>query len=290
MRIGGWSAANGKVYMGSLWEQAKSRSQEALASGKLIHLKTQESILEEAGVRFLLRLARNLARKAQQPEQGKPENPFLPYDSDLFVADASATHAVLLNKYNVLDQHLLVVTRRFESQESVLTEADFAALCLCLAEKESLGFYNGGPDAGASQAHKHLQVVPLPFSAQTEPLPISPLWERPQALPFRYAQQRVPRVPDSRVWALEVHRAYQRLLGELGLTELPDGRISVPYNLLVTWDRILVVPRSRERFHTVSVNALGFVGSFFVKTEEEAALVRRTGPLQVLREVSQPKS
>ena len=32
-----------------------------------------------------------------------------------------------------------------------------------LAEFDGLGFYNGGETAGASQPHKHLQIVPLPL-------------------------------------------------------------------------------------------------------------------------------
>ncbi|NIO40609.1 MAG: phosphorylase, partial [Burkholderiales bacterium] len=38
-------------------------------------------------------------------------NPFLPYGKDLFVSDISETHLALLNKFNVIDYHLLIVTR-----------------------------------------------------------------------------------------------------------------------------------------------------------------------------------
>ena len=41
-------------------------------------------------------------------------NPFLPYDPDLVVADISDTHVALLNKFNVIDHHLLIVTRCFK--------------------------------------------------------------------------------------------------------------------------------------------------------------------------------
>ena len=74
----------------------------------------------------------------------------------------------LLNKYNVVPHHLLIITRHFESQESALTQADFQALWTCLAEYDSLGFYNSGESAGASQPHKHLQTVPLPMHDQLE--------------------------------------------------------------------------------------------------------------------------
>ncbi len=81
----------------------------------------------------------------------------------------------ILNKFNVVDNHLLIVTREFEQQRSLLTLRDFEALWRCLNEYDSLGFYNGGPEAGASQPHKHLQLVPLPLAPQGPPVPIAPL-------------------------------------------------------------------------------------------------------------------
>ena len=58
----------------------------------------------------------------------KPANPFLPYDPDLWVTHLSDTHTLLLNKFNVVEHHLLVVTRQFESQLDPLNAADFAAI------------------------------------------------------------------------------------------------------------------------------------------------------------------
>ena len=91
-------------------------------------------------------------------------NPFLPYDADLWVTDISQTHICLLNKFNVIENHILVVTRVFEDQESLLTAEDFEAMWICMAEFDGLAFYNSGPIAGASQQHKHLQIVPLPLA------------------------------------------------------------------------------------------------------------------------------
>ena len=81
----------------------------------------------------------------------------------MFVADISPTHVCLLNKFNVIDHHLLVVTRAFEEQDAAINAADFAALWVCMAEVDGLAFYNGGKLAGASQRHKHLQIAPLPW-------------------------------------------------------------------------------------------------------------------------------
>jgi ATP adenylyltransferase len=87
----------------------------------------------------------------------------VPPEPELTVGGVGPTHVAVLNKYPVIDRHLLIVTREFAHQEALIDTADFAALAAVMREFPSLGFYNGGKTAGASQPHKHLQVVPLPL-------------------------------------------------------------------------------------------------------------------------------
>ena len=155
---------------GTLWARLLAQTDHALRCGALQPIPTADERIEQNGIHFILRILASLARKDQvgkaQSRQaaGAGFNPFLPYEEDLFVADISATHLCLLNKFNVLDHHLLIVTREFEEQENRLNLEDFAALWTCMAEFEALAFYNSGRIAGASQPHKHLQMVPLPLA------------------------------------------------------------------------------------------------------------------------------
>jgi hypothetical protein len=59
--------------------------------------------------------------------RGERRNPFLPYDSDMWVTHLSPSHTLLLNKFNLVAHHVLVVTRAFESQEDPLNERDLEA-------------------------------------------------------------------------------------------------------------------------------------------------------------------
>src|SRR5918996_906976 len=137
---------------GTLWPRLLERTTHAIQCGALQSIATESEIIERDGIGFLVRIVSNLARKEQakrdQDRQttvsGGEFNPFLPYDEDLFVADISDTHLALLNKFNVVDYHLLIVTRAFEDQDSLLTLDDFEALGICLAEFEGLVFYNAG--------------------------------------------------------------------------------------------------------------------------------------------------
>ena len=52
----------------------------------------------------------------------------------------------------------------FVPQQTPLDVEDFLAAQTCLQAQDGLVFYNGGPAAGASVEHKHLQMIPLPLS------------------------------------------------------------------------------------------------------------------------------
>lgn len=271
-----------------LWNALLACEARALESGALQPIAAQMEVVEDEGVRFQLRISATGARKAQA-RPGAPANPFLPYDARLYVADASATHVYLLNKYMVLPHHLLVVTRAFEHQETLLARADFEALWLALSQYDGLGFYNGGRDAGASQMHKHLQIVPLPLAPAEPAVPLSTWWESGRTLPFAHALAALDCdgfAPHEA--AAHTHAAYHDALAALGIGEIErDGerRQSAPYNLLVTRRWLLLVPRTRECYRGVAVNALGYAGSFFVRSDAERDMMREHGPFSALRAV-----
>jgi len=56
----------------------------------------------------------------------------------------------------------------------------------------------------------------------------------------------------------------------------------------MTQDWMLLVARSQEFAHEISINALGYVGSLFVKNQNGLETIRRIGPLNLLHEVSVP--
>lgn len=286
---------------GTLRGALLERSRHALACGAMQTIETVEEIVPDQGVDFVVRRVSSLARKQEDTKrrsEGAPANPFLPHEPDLFVAEISDTHFALLNKFNVIEGHLLVVTRRFVHQETLLDAGDFAALAACMAEYESLGFYNGGAVAGASQPHKHLQLVPLPLAKTGLPMEalFAPLHGRTgiarvPGLEFSHAFARLEPLWFEREAgaAQRLHALYLELLAAAGIESVRvhgEVRQSAPYNLLLTRRWMLLVPRSKEHFGPISVNALGYAGSLFVRDEEQMDLVRRIGPMALLRGVS----
>lgn len=280
-------ADNGGVSFQSAVQQATQR---ALSNGALQPIQTRTILLDSDEVRFVVRAVSSLERKAHARDVAAVMDPLGDYDPALFVFDVAPSHYVLLNRFPLLAGHVLLVTRRFERQECLLTVEDFAALVTCLSEVDGIGFYNGGPEAGASQPRKHLQFVPLPLAPQSsEQVPMERVLGAAPRPAFRHAFGRL--APQAT--AVTLHTLYRQLLCRCGISVLTDPQSegdlqSAPYNLLVRRGWMLVVPRSRACFESIAVNGLGFAGSLFVRSEEDLERVRAIGPMHVLRAVAMP--
>lgn len=273
----------------TFWETVQQRAAAAHASGAMYRIESEPFLVQDAGVDFVVRVATDYAAQAARQPKGRPGNPFADPEPELFVADVSPTHLAMLNKYHVIESHLLVVTRTYVDQHVLLDRADFEALVACFpSHAPAIAFYNGGSGAGASQPHKHLQVVTLPLAPWAD-IPMAPLLASgPSRLPFRHAFAPVGMEAGD---AARLHEAYRALLVQAGIQALrhPDGeRQSGSYNLLVAREWMLLVPRSRDAFERASINSLAYAGAFFVREPHQLEAIRKAGPMGVLRDVGRP--
>lgn len=286
---------------GALWAILLDRSAQAHEQNAILPIPTDPEVIEQDGVAFQVRVIKALAMKALVSAAKSQNNPFLPYDPDLFVADLSTTHVALLNKFNVVDHHLLIVTRSFEPQEALLMRDDCAALLIGLSEIDGLAFYNAGRTAGASQSHKHLQLVPLSAFPHSN-VPIEPLLQSARrigatgtvpGLPFVHAYARMDPtwLDQPSDGASSLLSQYHQLLLAVGMPVALDAEspATVAYNLLVTRQWLLLVPRSQEFFEGMSINALGFAGAFLVKDHAQLETLRTRGPMTALKHVTRPR-
>jgi ATP adenylyltransferase len=283
----------------TLPEKILRQTQHALNCGALQPILTDYEILEQQNIPFLVRIITNLARKEQAKKQPstKPVNPFLPYEEDLFVTHLSDTHLCLLNKFNAVEHHILIITKEYEEQDNWLNIQDFEAMWATLTEIDGLGFYNGGTIAGSSQPHKHLQFVPLPWVPEIPKTPLESALiaanlypnqlAQISAFPFAHALIPFDFQPKGVQAALD---NYHRLLDNLGLIDVKPQAIrqTAPYNLLVTREWMMIVPRSQESFQSIAVNSLGFAGALLVRDLEQLELLKTLTPLTLLQSVSIP--
>lgn len=279
------NAMDDDITAGSLLPRVESATARALAGGALGPIGTSEEVLHDGGYGFRLRTVASLARKEAAQVQAKSGgfdgDPFLPpYEDGLHVGAVPPAHVGLLNKFPVLDHHLLVVTGEYRPQEGALDVADCEALLRVLGAGAGLAFYNGGEAAGASQPHRHLQWVPI-----AEPPPLAAAVAAGEALPFPVATQALPPewLADPANGADALQRCYSRLLAAIGRSAAVQPPASPePYNLLATVERLWVVPRTRGSIDGVAINALGYAGWMLAADSTQAGTVRARGPLALL--------
>ncbi|MET0379160.1 MAG: DUF4922 domain-containing protein [Spongiibacteraceae bacterium] len=287
------------THQDSLRQRVAAVTRSALASGALAPIKTQTRIVNTLGVPVELRYVDELARKeAERARSGDrpagklgPFNPFLPYDPALFVAEAEPGHVIILNKFPVVANHILLITREFVDQEAVVSCGDFVAIAKLMAVMDGVMFFNGGKTGGGSQPHRHFQLMPgiLPVEAV---LP-KQIVEHPQplaALPFRHAfvHYCFDRQADAKVTGAQLFHLFEQCCALVGVTA-QQGKLS-PYNLLITRSWMMVIPRTRECWEhegqSISINALGFGGCILVRSPELIAAVENFGALNILASVT----
>ena len=272
-----------------LLRQANGVAAEAKASGALVPLKTSLThLMGEGGTSFELRHLLSATPKHLRAAGPKP-NPFLPWDQRLEVERIGDSHVVILNKYPVQSAHMLLITQTWQPQTGWLSLDDWRALALVDATTTGLWFFNSGPNAGASQPHRHLQLLPR---AAGEPICARQDWFRrcaagstAQADDLLFRSSRVAPLTSPLTGEM-LHQIYLSLAGELGLgSPSNDSCPRGAYNLLLSRQWMAIVRRQTEGIRGFSVNALGFAGSLLSTDESDREWIQRSGPEALLRAV-----
>ncbi|KAL0477821.1 sulfate adenylyltransferase [Acrasis kona] len=182
--------------MTALLPKVKKVTQDAMSNGSLKPLIVVSDLFEDvhSGSKFCIKTMKTGSLKTSNLENRIREKKeliddtsnkiaydvFRPFDKNMLVHQMS-NYTLLLNKFPVFPEHLLLVTTEFAKQTDHLTRDDFQSglevMTMLLEDPESdswIGFYNRGLYSGASQPHKHLQFVPLSIeeSIKDYPLPL----------------------------------------------------------------------------------------------------------------------
>lgn len=279
------------------WTSALSRSSKALEQGALIPLTTSRLPCPgSGGERFELRQLNAQLPRHHRPEGPKP-NPFSPWEPELEIESIGSGHVLILNKYPVQTGHMLLITRQWAPQVHWLTLDDWSALVQVDRDTSGLWFFNSGPKAGASQPHRHLQLLRRQRGEQVCPrenwfrhLLHERQRERSESIQDPLiASCTVARRPQGFELKQEVH-ALHALYRSLAMTlELGDVDTEqpplAPYNLLMTPEWIALIRRSQERASGFSLNALAFAGYLLATQKSDLDWLKRNGGERLLQEV-----
>jgi hypothetical protein len=191
---------------------------------------------------------------------------------------------VLHSLYRIAD--LCVVPSIYEPFGLVALEA-MASSCPCIvADTGGLWFFNSSATAGASQPHRHLQLLPRAASQPSCPLAASLLAQlegHRASWPWRYAlSRRSDPTGGSDLPQLYADHCQQLGIGSASVDPTPRHA----HNLLFNDDWFLTVLRLREHCAGFSVNGLGFAGYLLCTAGSDLDWLARQGPWQLLASVA----
>lgn len=271
-----------------IWEQARSVARAAEACGALVPLQTRRLTLTDAGP-FVVRELLSATPRHLRPDGPRP-NPFLPWEAALEVGRPGEGHALILNKYPVQPEHLLLITSRWQPQSGWISWDDWRTVAGVAADTGGLWFFNSHATAGASQPHRHLQLLPRHGGETSCPLAVE--LERQLAgladpWPWRYCLSRRRRGLEPADATVELEALYLDHASRLGLGRpADDPQPRHAYNLLFDDNWMLTVRRERETCAGFSVNALGFAGYLLRTRDSDLDWLVGHGPWALLREVA----
>ena len=222
------------------------------------------------------------------------------------------SHNLILNKYPVIPGHCIVSTIEFKRQTDLLDDSDLAITHACLRSWEAsssesqplrlFAFFNSGEHSGASQPHRHLQLLPIEEmvdpSAPKAWRPLIEMMRDPflehrnlnhiSSLPLQHFAMKIPERPT----AEQLGHIYHKLLDTAqnaasswltgSASDITgDGQsgtdASISYNLAMITDKMAICPRQREvaNFPTergegsVALNGTVLGGTLMVKERSE---------------------
>lgn len=270
-----------------LWERALLCTEHAVQSGALVPLATTlEHLPGEDATIFELRHLAGATPKHLR-ETGPKPNPFRPWDKRLEVDQIGNDHVLILNKFPVQIGHMLLITRDWAPQNGWLNASDWWAINSVDRNTTGLWFFNSNPNAGASQPHRHLQLLPRREGERACPRDEWFLRFRCDDAADQNLLRQCIRVEQLIEFNASVLQAtYQRLCESLHLgSPNQDPYPRCAYNILLTRSWMAVIRRSREGVHGFSVNALGFAGCLLSTDGANLDWLKKAGPDELLRAV-----
>ncbi|KAG5439562.1 hypothetical protein PCANB_002138 [Pneumocystis canis] len=266
--------------------------------GTLIFIEsTQEKIQEDVDLQ--LRYVPSLKKKKgnlRTFNQHLIIDPFDPPEPSLYVQDVGNDYFIVLNKFSIVPRHFLLVTKDFKEQTEGLLLDDIIPIWECLnsIKDEHMMFYNCGPQSGASQLHKHVQFISLKESDMPVLYP-DEVCKNIIDVKTPHSHPKIPFIhyifPIFSYYSpKDLADMFSKLLS-LVLKALQTHKIpEVSYNFAMTKRWMFITPRVMESWNYISVNTVGMLGMFLVKSEEELNLVKNTGILKILEQLGISKN
>ena len=273
-----------------LWKKSLKLTKLAILNGSLKPIETSLDKVENGIESFEIRTLKNY-KEIGITKIGPKQNPFSPWEPALEISKINDSHVLILNKYPVELGHMLLITNKWKPQNGWIGYEDWEAINKVDFDTNGLWFFNSCKQAGASQPHRHFQLL-----RRNDKQNVCPR--------YRYFENRISGIKieddilhenafvikrnrkDFKTSYVELIDLYYKLCtkGKLG-NPYKDEKPLLPYNLLITNDWISLITRKIDFACGFNINALGFAGYFLAKSKTKSKWLKENGSSELLKEV-----
>ena len=268
------------------WEKALQKTKISIKSKSLFPLNTTDITKKlYKGNDFVIREL-DITKFKKSTLIGPKINPFRPWDNILEIDSIGKYHQLILNKYPVQLGHILLITNEWKEQNGWIDNKDWEAIKEVNEDTTGLWFFNSGPLAGASQPHRHIQLLRRDPSELTCPREKWILdFDNVNYKNQRFYKNIILKKFSKTLNKENIHEIYKDLSYKLGLggPEI-DKKPRYPYNLIFTSHWMALIKRKTDNLYGISVNALGFAGYILVTEKSNIDYLRKFGPEKLLED------
>ena len=215
---------------------------------------------------------------------GPKQNPFNPWEKTLEIEKIGNNHQLILNKYPVQKGHILLITNTWKPQDGWLDINDWLAIQKVNNDTTGLWFFNSSSIAGASQPHRHIQLLRRSLGEVSCP---REKWflelEKSKDNDTKLKKSIIVSQFNFLETSSNIYNLYLKLTKEIGLGDpINDKKPRYPYNVLITNNWIAIIRRSFDHVHGFSINGLGFAGYLLITEKSDTNYLKKYGPEKLL--------
>ena len=267
------------------WEKSLKKTKITINDSKLYPLETKNiTVRLYKGNDFIIRKL-DTSKFERKMIYGPKLNPFKPWDEMLEIAKIGKYHQLILNKYPVQLGHILLITNSWKPQNGWLDIHDWNAIHKVDNDTSGLWFFNSSPKAGASQPHRHFQLL---RRKNDEIICPREKWfldfnTFKGKLSTKFKENIVVEKFSFKNDINANYKKYLSILKKLGMgSPTSNYKPAYPYNILICRGWIAIIKRNKDNVKGISINALGFAGYILVTEKSDLGYLKDVGPEKFL--------
>ena len=266
------------------WEKALEQTNISINENSLYPLETKVVTSEFYDKNDFIFRKLDTSKFKKKISYGPKQNPFNPWEKILEIEKIGNHHQLILNKYPVQKGHILLITNSWKPQNGWLDINDWVAIQKVNKDTSGLWFFNSSPIAGASQPHRHIQLLRRSNGQVSCP-------REKWFLDLEISNDNKTKLKKSIIVSKfsfqesssYIYNLYLELTKKIGLGDpFNDEKPRYPYNILITNNWIAIIRRRFDHLHGFSVNGLGFAGYLLITDKSDINYLKKYGPEKLL--------